>query len=439
MSPKLQQVIRRAKKKPQEPFTSIAHLLTLDLYREAWRNLNKGSSAGVDGITAKAYGENLEKNLRGLHERVKAGTYKAPPARRVWIPKDDGSRRALAVPCMEDKIVQGAVRILLEAIYEQDFLPNSYGFRPRRNPHQAIQAMKDTIVRHKVNYVVDVDIKGFFDTMEHEWIKRFVKHRINDRTIKRLIGKWLNAGVLEEGKIKREENGSPQGGVISPVLSNIYLHYVLDLWAHHKVGKQMRGEMYMIRYADDVIFCFQYHEDVQRFQAMLKDRLAKFGLKLNEEKTKVVEFGRFAGQWARRRGQKPGTFEFLGFKHSCGETRGGKFAVKSETSGKGARKFLKRVWQWCKEHRHKPVEEQSQMLGAMLEGHYQYYGITFNIYRLYRVYHHVRVMWKYWLHRRSQRSRVNWTWFNRLLQRVQLPKPHIPHSVYRVRLQGELF
>lgn len=439
MSPKLQRVIQKAKEVPRVQFTSLAHLLTVDLYREAWSRLNKGSAPGIDGVTAKAYAEHLEENLRNLHARVKAGTYRAPPSRRVYIPKESGGQRPIAIPCLEDKIVQGAVRILLEAVFEQDFLSFSYGFRSGRSPHQALEALREAIMCDKVNWILDADIKGFFDTLDHPWLMRFVAHRIKDRTILKLIGKWLHAGVMQDEKVENPETGSPQGGVISPVLSNIYLHYVLDLWTHHRMRGQMRGEMHMIRYADDVIFCFQYRDDAERFLTVLKDRLAEFNLNLHPDKTKIVEFGRFARENAARRGGKPGTFDFLGFTHYCGRTLRGKFVVKRATSGKRLRRFLKGIWQWCRAHRHEPVEEQASVMGSKLRGHYQYYGITHNFPRLQYVFREVKGAWRYWLNRRSQTPGATWVWMLRLIDRLGLPRPYLPHSYWRASLQGELF
>jgi len=438
MSPKLQQVIQVAKRVPRVQFTSLAHLLTPDLYRQAWKRLDKGSSPGIDAVTAGSYVQNLEMNLQRLHEHVKTGTYQAPPARRVYIPKESGGQRAIAIPCLEDKIVQGAVRILLEGVFEQDFLPFSYGFRPGRNPHQALEALWAGIMRGQVSCVLDADIQGFFDTLDHQWLMRFVKHRINDRTILKLIGKWLHAGVMtEEGKIDHPEAGSPQGGVISPVLSNIYLHYVLDLWVHHRMSRQMRGKMFMVRYADDVIFAFEYRDDAERFLGMLKERLAKFNLKLHPDKTRIVDFGR-PGPGSGGSGTS-GTFDFLGFMHYWGRSRKGNFVVRRATSGKRLRRFLKRIWQWCKAYRHKPVAEQADALTLKLRGHYQYYGVTHNYPKIAQAYWYVCRTWHYWLNRRSQRCGANWTWFRRMIRRFRLPLPHLTHSVFHASLQGELF
>jgi group II intron reverse transcriptase/maturase len=452
--PGLQRIAQKAKEDPQAQFTSLAHHLTLDLYREAWSRLSKGSSPGVDGVTARRYEQNLEENLRKLQERVKElDHYRAPPALRKYIPKEGSTnaskpaQRPIAIGVTDDKVAQGGVRILLETIYEQDFLPFSFGFRPGRGPHDALEALWQILMQGWVTVVLDVDIQGFYDTMQHPWIMRFVGHRIKDRTILRLIGKWLNAGVMENGRIEHPEKGAPQGAVISPVLSNLYLHHVLDLWADRRMKPQMKGKMAMIRYADDVVVCFQYQEDAEKLHQALKERLAVFGLTLHPEKTKLVPF-RKTGSERNPEDNDPsakppmttsGTFDVLGFTHYWGRSRQGTPVVKRKTSGKRLRRFLLRIWQWCKEHRHAPLEEQAQGLSLKLQGHYNYYGLTHNMLWIKKAYYEVCRAWRFWLKRRSQRGRARWDWLKRQLARFRVPTPHLPRSWLRLSLQGQLF
>jgi group II intron reverse transcriptase/maturase len=312
---------------------------------------------------------------------------------------------------------------VLEAIYEQDFLPGSYGFRPQRSPHQALAALEQALVRQKVSYVLDIDIRRCFDTMDHEHLLRFVQHRVKDRSILRLLRYWLRAGVWEAGGIAPSETGTPQGGVISPLLANIYLHYVLDLWAERRMRKALRGDLVLVRYADDAVVGFQYRDDAETFQRALAARLAQFGLALNAAKTRLLEFGRFAAERAARRGRKPETFDFLGFTHICGRTRRGAFQVRRKTSRKRLRRFLTATGRWCKVHRHVPVRDQWAILCGKLRGHYQYYGVAGNRNALQVVYERVVRAWRQWLNRRSQRARMHWRKFTALLRRYPLPRP----------------
>ena len=416
MSLLLRRLARKAKEEPRTQFTAIAHLLTEEVYWAAWRRLKKGASTGVDGVTATAYAANLGANLRDLQARVKAKRYLAQPVRRVAIPKEGGQTRPIGIPALEDKLVQGAVRLVPEAIYEQDFLHCSYGFRPQRSPQQAL-------VRQKVSYVLDIDIRRFFDTMDHECLLRFVQHRVKDRSILRLLRRWLRAGVLEAGRVTPAETGTPQGGVISPLLANIYLHYVLDLWAERHMRKTLRGEMVLVRYADDVVVGFQHRDDAETFQRALATRLAQFGLALNAAKTRLLEFGCFAAERAARHGCKPETFDFLGFTHICGRTRRGPFQVRRKTSRKRLRRLLTATGRWCKVHRHVPVRDQWAILCGKLRGHYQYYGVVGNRNALQVVYERVVRAWRQWLNRRSQRARMHWRKFTALLRRYPLPRP----------------
>ena len=437
MTQSLQRLARKAKEDPRTQFTAIAHLLTEEVYWAAWRRLKKSASAGVDGETAESYATHLEVNLRALHARGKAKQYHPQPVRRVYIPKEDGRTRPLGVPALEDKLVQGAVRIVLEAIYEQDFLPCSYGFRPGRSPHQALTAWDQALHRQKVNYVLDVDIERFFDSMDHAHLLRFVRHRVKDGSILRLLRGWLRAGVLEGGVLRLAETGTPQGGVISPLLANLYLHYVLDLWAERRVRRTLRGEMVLVRYADDVVVGFQYREDAEAFQRALAERLAQFGLTLNVAKTRLLEFGRFAAARAGRQGRKPETFDFLGFTHICGRSRTGRFQVRRKTSRTRLRRFVTTQGRWCKVNRHVPVPDQWAILRGKLQGHYQYYGVVGNRNALHAVYERVARAWRQWLNRRSQQARMNWRTFTALLRRYPLPRPVIVHVPSRAA-QGVL-
>jgi len=438
MSQSLRRLARKAQEEPQGQVTAIAHLRTEEGYWAAWRRLKKGASTGVAGVTATAYGADLAGNLRDLQARVKAKQYRPHPVRRVTLPKEGGGTRPIGIPALEDKLVQGAVRLVLEAIYEQDFLPGSYGFRPHRSPHQALAALEQALVRRKVSYVLDIDIRRCFDSLDRAHLMRFVQHRVKDRSVLRLLRQWLRAGVLDAGQVLPAETGTPQGGVISPLLANIYLHYALDLWAERRMRKALRGEVVLVRYADDVVVGFQYRDDAETFQRALAARLAQFGLELNAAKTRLLEFGRFAQERAARRGRKPETFDCLGFTHICGRTRRGAFQVRRTTRRKRLRRFLTATGQWCKVNRHVPVRAQWAILGAKLRGHYQYYGVAGNRNALQVVYERVVRAWRQWLTRRSQRARMHWRKFTALLRRYPLPRPVLLPVPSRV-VHGVLF
>lgn len=408
-------------------FTSLAHLMDEKFLKAAWKRVRKDGAVGVDQQSAKEYAANLDANLSGLHERLRSGRYKAPPVRRVWIPKDDGKQRPLGIPTIEDKLVQRTVAMILEAVHEQDFLDCSYGFRPKRSAHAALQQLQDTIVMRRVGWVLDADIEDFFGTLDHEWLRKMVRHRVNDGSIDRLIGKWLHAGVLEEGAISHPSSGSPQGGVISPVLANIYLHYVLDLWFEKRIKRSLRGEAYLFRYADDVVLCFEREEDARQVSELLRARLLKFGLRLNEQKTKLIRFGR--GAKGPGNG-KTESFDFLGFTHVCGKTRKGKFTVKRRTRKSRLHRAMRRATEWCRNNRHLPVAEQQKRLNRGLRGHYNYYGITGNFHGLQQFYDHVVSTWRKWLDRRGRRGSMPWYRFRELLVRLPLERPFVAQSVY---------
>ena len=422
----LDRVREAARKDRQLRFTTLwHHVYDERRLREAYFRLERKAAAGVDGVTWHEYGENLEENLADLSSRLKRGAYRARPVQRTYVPKADGRQRPIGVPVLEDKIVQRATVEVLNAVYEVDFLGFSYGFRPGRRQHDALDALAVGIERKKVNWVLDADIRGFFDALDHEWLVKFVEHRIADKRVVRHVKKWLNAGVLEDGEWKIAEQGTPQGGSVSPVLANVYLHYAFDLWAHEWRKRQAHGDMIVVRYADDFIVGFQHREDAETFLAALKDRLRRFALELHPEKTRLLEFGRYATDRRRRRGQgKPETFDFLGFTHVCGEKRNGKFTVKRLTSRKRLLRKLQAVKIELRRRLHAPVGKVGKWLGAVLRGHYNYYGVPHNYRALARMRYAVVGLWHRSLRRRSQRTSTNWAVMLQTAARW-LPTPRI--------------
>lgn len=420
----------RAKEIRNTPLQTLTHLINHDWLHESWRKLRKGAAAGIDAIQANTYAEDIDNNLQKLLTKLKTNQYYPSPVRRAYIPRADGNQRPLGLPTVEDKIAQNAVAFLFTAIYEQDFLPMSYGFRPNRSAHQAIEDVKATIAQKKVSWILDVDIKSFFDSIDHEWLLKFIKHRIADKALIKLVDKWLKAGVMEDGKLIRSSNGSPQGGVISPILANIYLHYVIDLWVIKIVKKHLKGEIYSFRYADDALFCFQFRNDAIRFKEVLKKRLAKFKLELNEEKTKLCRFGKFAKRDCKTRKEHRATFNFLGFTFFNRTSRNGKYTVGTRTQSKRLSDAINRVTTWCKENRHQAISWQARYLNAMLRGHYNYYGVTGNFPSVSAFYRHCIKMWKRYLSKRSQRAKLKWDKFMEILKDNSLIKPHLPHSVF---------
>jgi group II intron reverse transcriptase/maturase len=421
--------IREAVKRDQhEHLTSLYHhVYNPDHLREAYFRLRKDAAPGVDGVTWQHYGQNLEEHLRDLSGRLARGAYRATPARRSYVDKEDGRKRPLGIPALEDKIVQFVVAQILSTIWEEEFLGFSYGFRPGRNQHQALDALAVGIERKRVRWVLDADLRGFFDTLSHAWLVKFIQHRIGDPRIVALIQKWLRAGVLEDGQWTRSDTGSPQGGLVSPVLANLYLHYVFDLWVHQWRKRNAQGDVIVVRYADDFVMGFEHHHEAQQFQAELVERLKQFDLELNAQKTRLIEFGRDAAQNRVRQGQgKPETFNFLGFTHICGKTRKGRFVVVRQTMRKRMRRKLKALQQELRRRMHAPVPEQGQWLRAVLIGHYQYYGVPLNWVALSEFRHHLVHMWKRTLQRRSQKHRLTWERMLRL-SRKWLPYPYICH------------
>jgi len=423
-----------ARKDKKVRFTTLMHhAYSLDMLREAYFGLKRDAAPGVDGQTWREYGETLEEHLMDLSGRLKRGAYRAKPVRRVHIPKPDGGMRPLGVTALEDKIVQRALVEVLNTIYEADFLGFSYGFRPGRSPHHALDAFYVGITRKKVNWVLDADIRGFFDAIDQGWLVKFVEHRIADRRVVRLIQKWLRAGVLEDGRRIQSELGTPQGGGISPLLANIYLHYVLDLWAH-AWRRKAKGDVVIVRFADDVTVGFQYETDARRFWADLAERFAKFGLELHPDKTRLLEFGRFAAENRERDGRgKPESFDFLGFTHVCGKSRNGKFRLLRLTSRKRVRRKLREVKTELRHRLHRPVTEVGKWLRAVIQGHVNYYGVPLNYAALSSFCQQVTWLWRRSLSSRSQKGYVNWKRMCRLV-RSWLPPVRIVHPYPSERL-----
>ncbi len=409
-------------------FTALwHHVCDLDQLRAAFLALKREATPGVDGETWRHYGKEREKHLQDLSERLKCGAYRAKPVRRAYIPKPDGRQRPLGVTVLEDKIVQRALVEVLNGIYETDFLGFSYGFRPGRSPHDALNALMAGIMTRKVGWVLDADIRGYFDSINHEWLVKFVEHRIADKRVIRHIRKWLEAGVMEQGVITLPEEGVPQGGSVSPLLANIYLHYVLDLWAEQWRGKHAHGDLIVVRFADDFIVGFQHQGDAQRFLREMGERFHRFGLELNAAKTRLLEFGRFAAENRARRGQrKPETFDFLGFTHSCGRTRNGKFVVNRRSIGKRIREKLRELKVELRRRLHEPIPTVGKWLRVVLLGHYRYYGVPGNSNKIEGFLYQVNHLWYKTLQRRSQRHRLNWERMERYISRW-LPSPRIYH------------
>ena len=423
----LKRIGQRAKERKGERFGNLLSHIKVPLLKEAYMRLRKDAAPGVDGVTWSEYGEKLDARLLDLQDRVQSGKYHPNPVRRMHIPKGDGCMRPLGIPSLEDKIVQQAARMLLEPIYEREFLGFSYGFRPGRSQHRALDALA-VAVSKKVDWVLDADIRSFFDTIDHEWLKKFVEFRIADRRMVRLLMKWLHAGVMEDGKLSEVLEGTPQGGIISPLLANIYLHYVLDLWASSWRSKRARGEMYIVRYADDFVMGFQREQDARAMREELATRLAKFGLELHPDKTRVIRFGRFAHRDCRLDGHtRPGTFDFLGFTHIVTLTPNGTTQLVRRTSRKKRIAKLASLRKQISERRHENPREQHAWLSSVLRGHYQYYGVPRNFDALRSFHEQVRQYWHRSLQRRSQRA--EWTRERRAAfdARFPLPKPHITH------------
>jgi group II intron reverse transcriptase/maturase len=435
VSTKCQRIAELARQCPHLGFTSLAHHIDLRWLHEAYLRTRADGAPGVDGQTIHDYNANLGDNLRSLLERAKSGTYRAPPVRRVHIPKGTGSEtRPIGIPTFEDKILQRAVVMVLEAVYEQDFRHCSYGFRPGRSAHQALESFWQQTMGMRGGWVVEVDIRKFFDTLDHAHLRELLRQRIRDGVLLRLIGKWLNAGVLDSGQLTYPEAGSPQGGVISPLLANIYMHYVLEVWFEREVQPRLQGRAFLIRYADDFVLGFTHEADARRVLDVLPKRFGKYGLTVHPDKTRLVAFRPPAGSDRGGPDQdgEPGQFDFLGFTHYWGRSRKGTWVVTRRTAADRFRRALRTVAYWCRCHRHRPVGEQQQKLSQKLRGHFDYYGITGNGGALERFRSAVQRVWRYWLSRRS-RGYYSWDRFGRLQERYALPPVRVVHSVYRRR------
>ena len=430
---KQQRIAELAKRSPSMGFTSLAYLMDIDWLRDAFYRTRKDGAPGVDGQTWNEYAKNLEANLQSLLDRAKSGVYRAPPVRRVYIPKAGSltELRPIGIPTLEDKVLQRAVVMLLEPIYEQDFFSGSYGFRPGRSAHQALEELWERTMDHWGGWILEVDIRKCFDTLGHSHVREFLQLRVRDGVLKRLIGKWLKAGVTEDGNISYPDAGSPQGGVVSPLLANVYLHYVLDTWFVEEVLPCLQGKAYLVRYADDFVILFTHEADARRMMEVLPKRFDKYGLTVHPEKTRLIPFHRPSKKTSDSKddpNQGPGTFDLLGFTHYWGKTRRGGWAVKRKTMSNRLSRAVRSIAQWCRTYRHRPVREQHQKLSQKVRGHYAYYGITANIRSLAKFLNAVEHVWRKWLDRRNSRREMNWDRFAKLLKRYPLPPPRIVHS-----------
>ena len=426
VSTKLEQIAEQAREYPDRVFTNLAHLMDVDFLTEAFHRLRKNAAPGLDGVTADQYAEKLEVNLQNLHERLRNRQYKATPVKRVWLDKDDGGKRPIGVTVLEDKVVQRAVAMLLGAVYEQDFYDFSHGFREGRSPHQALHELRERCMGMNIGWIVDLDVCGCFDNIEKGKLLEVIKQRVNDGGIIRLIGKWLNAGVMEGEILTISEKGTPQGGVISPILANIYLHHVLDEWFEKEVKPRMKGRAFLVRFADDAVIGFELESDARRVLDVLPKRFERYGLTVHPLKTKMV---RFVKPRKGGTGKGNGTFDFLGFTHYWAQSRQGYWVIKRKTMGKRVRRTAKALWDWCCQNRHESLKEQYKTLCQKLRGHYQYYGIRGNYRMLDKVLWHAERAWRYWLNHRSRKKTMSIEEFNRLRQTYLLPRPRIVHTI----------
>lgn len=428
VSTKLCQIADLARRKPGVALSTLAHHIDAAFLHEAFRRTRKDGASGVDGQSAEDYAVHLEENLQALLNRFKTGTYRAPPVRRVQIPKGQGKTRPIGIPTFEDKVLQRAVAMVLESVYEQDFMDFSYGFRPNRSAHDALKALWKGLMDLNGGFVVEVDIKGYFDSISHKHLRDFLDQRVRDGVIRRTLHKWLNAGVMESGGIRYPGSGSPQGGVISPVLANVYLHEVMDRWFAEQVQPRLRGQSFMVRYADDMVIVCEHEEDVRRFFEVLPKRFRRYGLALHPDKTRLLNFRRPGAR--QRKGN--GSFDFLGFTHYWGRSRRGRFVVKRKTAKDRLARSVRAIRETCRSIRHQKVPEQQRILSQKMRGHYAYYGITGNSRALVQFFEKVKRSWQQWLNRRSSGNHMRWDRFNRLLRRYPLPSPVAMHSVLRV-------
>ena len=427
LSTKQQRIAELARTKRGVALSALHHVIDLEWMKEAYRLTRKDGAPGIDGVTAADYATNLEANLLDLLDRIKSGGYKAPPVRRTYIPKADGSRRPLGIPTFEDKLAQRAPLMVLEAMYEQDFLSCSYGFRPGRSAHQALQNLHDAVMNQRLRWVIDIDIEKYFDSISHAHLRDFLDQRVTDGVIRRMIDKWLKAGVLEKGLLHHSTAGSPQGGVISPCLSNIFLHHVLDEWFELEVRPRLKGRSTLTRFADDAVMAFEDFLDAKRVLGVLGKRLARYGLKLHPSKTRFVDFRNNKPNGTNHPETDDTSFTFLGFTHVWGRSRAGKNVVRQVTAKNRYARALAAVTAWCRIHRHQSIPDQNAHLAAMMRSHYAYYGITGNSRRIRWYAYQVERIWQKWLSRRDRKRRLNWSRFAALLKRHPLPAARIVH------------
>jgi RNA-directed DNA polymerase len=428
MSPQLLRVVERAQREPEGRFHSLAHLIDVPALERAYHRMRKDAVVGVDGVTKEQYGQDLEANLQDLHARMKAKRYRHRPIRRVHIPKEGGKTRPIGISAFEDKLVQDAVREVLEAIYEQDFLDCSYGFRPKRSAHDAIRTLDRIVHRGEVSWILEADIVSFFDRLDRKKLKEMLEVRVTDGSLLRLIGKGLQVGVLEGVELSTSESGTAQGSVLSPLLGNVYLHYVLDLWFEQEVKPRLRGRATLIRYCDDFIIGFEQEDDARRVMEVLGKRLGRFGLALHPDKTRLLPFRRPpAGQ---KGGEGPATFDFLGFTLYWARTRKGRWGMFCKTRSASLRRIIQSVYNWCRRHRHLPVKAQHAALTRPIQGHFNYFGVSGNFRSLLLVVEQARRSWYKWLCRRSQRKRLTWERFADLLRDFPLPRPRITVRIW---------
>jgi len=419
MLPGLLRVAEAAQRNPGR-LLSLAHHIDVDALRRAYNRIRKDAAVGVDGVTKEQYGEDLEENLRDLHQRLKSMKYRHQPILRVFIDKEGGKKRPIGISATEDKIVQDALRELLEAIYEQDFLDCSYGFRPGRKAHDALRVLDGAVHRGEANWILEADIVSFFDRLDRKHLRELLQKRLADKSLMRLIGKCLHVGVLDGGVVKSPEKGTVQGSTLSPLLANVYLHHVLDLWFEHEVKPRLRGKGILIRYCDDFVICFELREDAERVKDVLDKRLGRYGLELHPDKSRLLNFRRPS---SNHRGKGPSTFDFLGFTILWKRSRGGRWHMGTKTRVSSLRRAKRVAGQWCRRHRHWPVKEQHAALVKRIQGHFNYFGVRGNERSLKLLAFAVRCAWFKWLNRRSQRSTLNWQRFNALLAKYPLPKP----------------
>jgi RNA-directed DNA polymerase len=429
MSPGLLKVVERAKREPAGRFHSLAHLLDVPALMRAYQRIRKDAAVGVDGVTKEQYGQDLESNLRDLHERLVSKRYRHQPIRRVHIPKDKGKTRPIGISTFEDKVVQDAVREVLEAIYEQDFLECSHGFRPGRSAHDAIRALDQIVHRGRVGWILEADIVSYFDSLDRTKLKELLQTRVADGSLMRLIGKCLHVGVLDGSEYAEPDTGAVQGSVLSPILGNIYLHYVLDLWFEREVKPRLRGEAHLVRYADDLVMTFEHRDDAERVMEVLSKRMGRFGLTLHPDKTRLLPFRRPPASQVRGKG--PATFDFLGFTLYWQRARSGRWGMTCKTRSVRLRRSVQAVADWCRRHRHLPVKEQHAALTRRIQGHFNYFGVSGNFRSLLLLVDEAKRAWYKWLRRRSQRPHLTWKKYADLLQRFPLPRPRI-----KVRIWG---